>query len=383
MKNRILAVVLALTMVILCLTACKKGDADTETVDNTVEENNEEEETEIPSPDVAKRIEPKVKVRGIYVTGAAAGKDTMDELIELCDRTDINAMVIDVKDDLGNITYNMDLDMVKEIGAVYEYVSDMPALIKKLHEHGIYCIARIVCFKDPILAKGRDDLALKLPSGEYVVDGHGNPFVNPYKKEVHEYIVSVAKKAIEIGFDEIQFDYVRFPIGEDADNADYGVNTKRYTKMKCISSFFTYCETEFHKEGIIFGADLFGTIIGSDLDEEATGQVYKDIAMKADNVCPMIYPSHFANGNFGLDVPDAKPYEAILGALGRSNKALEVLSEESRAYVRPWLQAFTAPWVPGHIEYKLAEIKAQIQAVYDAGYDEWILWNAGSFYDYE
>ena len=383
MKKRIIAVILILLLVIPCITACKKKETASGDALSAVEEANEEPAVEMPPVSIANRIDPKVKVRGIYVTGAMAGKDALDNLIELCDNTDLNAMVIDVKDDAGNITYDMDLDVVKEVGAVKAYVKDMPALLQKLHEHGIYCIARIVCFKDPCLAASRDDLALKLPTGEPIVDGHGNAFVNPYKKEVHEYIVAVAKKAIEAGFDEIQFDYVRFPIGEDADNADYGVNTRKYTRIKCISSFFTYCETEFHKDGIIFGADLFGTIIGSALDEQATGQVYKDIAIKADVVCPMIYPSHYANGNFGIEVPDAEPYEAILGALGRSTKALSGISEEARAYVRPWLQCFTASWVEGHIEYDLEAIKAQIQAVYDAGYEEWILWNASNKYTYE
>lgn len=382
MKKRIIAVVMILTMIIMCMTACKTKETASGNAES-VEETEAEPKVDMPPPTVANRIDPKVKVRGIYVTGAMAGKDALDNLIELCDNTDLNAMVIDVKDDGGNITYDMDLDMVKEVGSVHAYVKDMPALLKKLHEHDIYCIARIVCFKDPCLAKARDDLALKLPTGEPIVDGHGNAFVNPYKHEVWEYIVQVAKKAIEIGFDEIQFDYVRFPIGEDADNADYGVNTRKYTRIKCISAFFTYCETEFHKDGIIFGADLFGTIIGSTLDEQATGQMYKDIAIKADVVCPMIYPSHYANGNFGIEVPDAYPYEAILGALGRSTKELSGISEEARAYVRPWLQSFTASWVEGHIEYDLAAIKAQIQAVYDAGYEEWILWNASNKYTYE
>lgn len=383
MKRRIIVTVLALMLVLLSFTGCKKKETASGDAGKIADNANEETKVEMPPASVANRINPATKVHGIYVTGAMAGKDAFDNLIELCDKTDLNAMVIDVKDDAGNITYNMDLDMVHEIGAVKEYVKDMPALINKLHEHGIYCIARVVCFKDPCLAAGRDDLALKLPTGEPIVDGHGNAFVNPYKKEVHDYIIAVSKKAIEAGFDEIQFDYVRFPIGNDADNADYGVDTKKYTRIKCISSFFTYCETEFHKDGIIFGADLFGTIIGSELDEQATGQVYRDIAMKADVVCPMIYPSHYANGNFGLEVPDAEPYEAILGALGRSAKALSAISEGARAYVRPWLQSFTAPWIEGHIEYDLEAIKAQIQAVYDAGYEEWILWNASNKYNYE
>ncbi|MBQ7077198.1 MAG: putative glycoside hydrolase [Lachnospiraceae bacterium] len=389
MKRRLSLLLLSLIL-ILSLVACGKSkdkDVDSGNATENAEDIKESEDNVVVDNTdynaVVNRLIPKEKVRGIYVTGAMAGKDQLDSLIELIDKTDLNCMVIDVKDDAGNITYDMDLNLVKEAGSVHAYIKDIDALVKKLKEHNIYLIARIVCFKDPALAAGRPELCLRLPDGSPIVDGHGNAFVNPYSEEVHKYIVEVAKKAIGDGFDEIQFDYVRFPIGNDANNAEYGVDTTTYTRQKCISNFFSFAEREFHKEGIVFGADLFGTIIGSEIDEDATGQKYRDIAMKADVVCPMIYPSHYANGNFGLEVPDAKPYEAILGALNRSKKALSLLSEESCAIVRPWLQAFTAPWVEGHIEYDVEEVKKQIQAVYDAGYEEWILWNASNKYTYE
>lgn len=323
------------------------------------------------------------KVRGIYVTGPMAGSAAMDDLITLVDETELNAMVIDVKNDDGNITYKMNLDSAQELGACVNYISDMEGLMAKLKEHQIYTIARIVCFKDPYLAAGRPELALTKPDGEPVTDSNGLAFVNPYKEETWEYLVDVAVAASELGFDEIQFDYVRFPIGEDADAADYGVDQNARSKEAAITGFLSYAEERLHERQIAYGADVFGTIIGSKTDVERVGQNYQTIGEIADVLSPMVYPSHYGNGVFGLDVPDAYPYETVLGALQGSVRELETIGEKDRAVVRPWLQSFTATWVPGHISYEGEEIRKQIQAVYDAGYEEWILWNASNRYSAE
>ena len=323
------------------------------------------------------------KVRGIYVTGPMAGSAAMDNLITLVDETELNAMVIDVKNDDGNITYKMNLDSARETGACVNYISDMEGLMAKLKEHHIYTIARVVCFKDPYLAAAKAELALKKPDGTSVTDANGLAFVNPYCEETWEYIVDVAIAASELGFDEIQFDYVRFPIGADADAADYGVDLNTYTKEQAITGFLSYAAERFGEENIVFGADVFGTIIGSETDVERVGQNYRTLGETVDVLSPMVYPSHYANGVFGLDVPDAYPYETVLAALQGSGKELETVGEADRAVVRPWLQSFTATWVDGHIPYEGEEIRQQIQAVYDAGYEEWILWNASNRYSAE
>lgn len=323
------------------------------------------------------------RVRGIYVTGPMAGSSAMDNLIALVDETELNAMVIDIKNDDGNITYKMELDSAVDMGACINYIPDMEGLMAKLKEHHIYTIARVVCFKDPYLAAGKPELALRKPDKTPVTDANGLAFVNPYQEETWEYIVDVAIAASELGFDEIQFDYVRFPIGADADAADYGVDLNAYTKEQAITGFLTYAAEQFEEEDIVFGADVFGTIIGSETDVERVGQNYKTIGGIVDVLSPMVYPSHYANGVFGLDVPDAHPYETVLGALQGSGKELEEVAKEDRAVVRPWLQSFTATWVPGHIPYEGEEIRQQIQAVYDAGYEEWILWNASNRYSAE
>ncbi len=331
------------------------------------------------SPDSCKLLIPPIKVKGIYITGAMAGTKNMKNLVELVETTEMNAIVLDIKNDGGNVTYKMNNAQAQEIGACVRYVKDMPALIKELHEKGIYVIGRIVCFKDPILARKRPDLALCQPDSTPVTDGKGNPWVNPFKKGVWEYICDLAEQATLDGFDEIQFDYVRFPIGSSANKAVYGVNLSTYSKEQGLTDFFSYVEKRLHKKKIIFGADLFGTVIGSPTDRKSTGQDYVKIASMTDNICPMVYPSHYASRTFGLDVPDAHPYTTILKAMQLSQ---DELAKDSlpKARVRAWLQCFSAPWVPGHINYGSAQVKQQIQAVYDAGYDEWILWNASNRY---
>lgn len=326
------------------------------------------------------RSDERPKVKGIYVTGPMAGNAAFDDRLSLVDDTELNAMVIDVKNDGGEITYKMNLETAAAMGACINYIPDIEGFMKRLKEHNVYTIARIVCFKDPYLARNYPQLALKKPDGTPVTDGHGIAWVNPYKEEVWKYLVDVAKEAGKLGFDEVQFDYVRFPIGSDAEAADYGVDMTIYTKQQAIAGFLDYAIEELHKEGIPVTADVFGTIIGSETDVGRVGQDYAVLGESLDAICPMVYPSHYSNGVFGLAVPDAQPYETVLAAMQDSVEELAAIPVEEQAVVRPWLQAFTANWVDGYISYGGEEIRAQIQAVYDAGYEEWILWNASNRY---
>lgn len=350
-----------------------------------VDEELNEEMKEVPrteDADDASSVSPSPAVlsKGIYVTGPIAGSERMEELVHLVTTTELNTMVIDIKNDEGNLTYQMELPGGYAYNASIRFVSDMPALINKLHDEEIYVIGRIVCFKDPILASARPELALRIPpDGRPVVDANGLAWVNPYKEEVWDYLCTIAECASKDGFDEIQFDYVRFPIGEDANAADYGVDMTTYPREKGLSDFFSYTTERLHEKGIVFGADLFGTVIGSDVDRDRTGQSYAAIAQMTDVICPMIYPSHYASGTFGFSVPDAHPYETIKEALALSQT--ELAEVDKGAIVRPWLQCFNAIWVDGHITYGSEAVKEQIRAVYDAGYEEWLLWNASNHYD--
>lgn len=325
----------------------------------------------------------KVSVKGIYVTGPKAGSQSMDDLISLLDETELNTMVIDVKNDAGEITYQMDFDYAEEMGACTNYIKDMDGLMEKLKEHKIYTIARIVCFKDPVLAANHPEYALTKPGGVPVTDANGLAWVNPCEEGVWEYLTDVALQAAATGFDEIQYDYVRFPIGKDADAADYGISMEADTKKDIITGFLTYASDKLHEQNVVVTADVFGTIIGSDIDVERVGQDYTLLGKTVDVLSPMVYPSHYGNNVFGYPVPDAEPYGTVHAALSKSVEELATIDEGNRATVRPWLQAFTATWVDGHIPYGGKQIRDQIQAVYDAGYEQWILWNASNRYSPE
>ncbi|WP_238483702.1 putative glycoside hydrolase [Anaerosporobacter faecicola] len=339
------------------------------------------ESDETKETDVAKKTEP-CKVKGIYVTGQMAGSTkNMNKLINLVDTTELNAMVIDIKNDSGEITYKMDNDLAKEIGAPVNYITDMKQLIQTLKEKNIYLIARIVAFKDPILAEKKPELSIKNPDGSIFRDKAGLAWVNPYKKEVWEYLVSVATEAANLGFDEIQFDYIRFSTDSGIKNADFGEAAKEQSKIETITSFTKYAYEQLNPLGVYISADVYGTIIGSKVDAKIVGQSYVKMAKYLDYICPMIYPSHYGNGAYGIDYPDLEPYLLIKKALENSKEVLAAKKAgEHQAIVRPWLQDFTASWIDNYQKYQKQEILEQIKGVYDAGYEEWIMWNGSNQY---
>ncbi len=370
-------------IMIPCIVSC--GDREetspglhmTEVSESMLMEENTETEQETQEGTIADHSEKeRPAVKGIYVTGPVAGSERMNDLITLVDATELNTMVIDVKNDEGEITWKMDSGSVLEMGNGVAYIRDINALMETLKKHEIYTIARIVCFKDPVFAQNHVDSALKKPDGGLVTDAYGLAWVNPYDEEVWAYLTEIAQAALEVGFDEVQFDYVRFPIGEDADAADYKVDMSVNTKEQAISGFLSYACSQIHEKGGVVTADVFGTVIGSATDIERVGQNYAELGKTVDVLSPMVYPSHYGPGVFGFDVPDAHPYDTVYQALMLSQDVLGQNAGESCVVVRPWLQAFTATWVSGHISYEAQQIQEQIQAVYDAGYEEWILWNA-------
>jgi hypothetical protein len=326
-------------------------------------------------------------VRGIYVSGARAGIDEyMQELISLSENTEVNAMVIDIKNDYGEITYKTELPLAVDIGAGTGYIKDIRRLVKQLKEKDIYLIARIVSFKDPLLAKEREDLSLRDKNSVIFKDKNGDSWVNPYKREVWDYLIDIGKEAAEIGFDEIQFDYIRFSTDAGMKTVNYGAEAKNKSRIDIITEFTKYACDNLKPLGVKVSADVYGTIIRSSVDAEIVGQDYVAMAKYLDFICPMIYPSHYAEGSYGIDYPDMKPYDTILAALKESKLVLEEGNDgeeagnNATAKVRPWLQDFTASWVKHHADYGQEEIRAQIKAVYDAGYKEWILWNGSNNY---
>ncbi len=337
-----------------------------------------EEETAA-AEDVIPRRE-AVKVKGIYVSGPVAGIARMDELIELVDQTELNAMVIDIKNDEGKITYKMQSEQVLEIGAAVGYIPDIEELVTKCKERDIYLIARIVAFRDPLLAEKKPEWAVHTKDGGIFRDKSGLAWVNPYERGVWDYLVEIASEAATVGFDEVQFDYIRFSTDVKTEEVDYGPEDASIGKIGIITEFTEYVYEKLRPTGVYVAADVFGTVIENETDQQIVGQDYVKMAEHLDYICPMIYPSHYRNGAYGIAVPDADPYKTIYEACSASIQELGALAEENRAQVRAWLQSFTASWVPGHISYGPQQIRAQIKGAYDAGYEEWILWNAGVKY---
>ena len=372
------------------MTRSRNGAAQSEAQRQAGQEGQETKEAEAADSDIItiSSYPPRnpVKVKGIYVSAYVAGTgDMMDKIIEEIDRTELNAVVIDVKDDQGRITYAMDSPTVNEIGACQVFIQDMPALMAKLKEHGIYTIARVVAFRDPYLAEQKPEWSLHVGDGKIYRDNKGLAWVNPYKREVWDYLVEVGKKAGETGFDEIQFDYIRFAVDRTMNDVVFDdADTQGRDKTQAITEFISYAHDELAKEGLFVSADVFGTIMRSEEDAAAVGQEYEDMAEQLDYICPMIYPSHYGPGNFGIEYPDTQPYDTILNALNGSRELLAASAKEDapQAVVRPWLQDFTASYLENYIKYGDEQVRQQIQAVYDAGYDEWILWDAGVSYHY-
>jgi hypothetical protein len=319
-----------------------------------------------------------VKVKGIYSTAYSAGGGRFNTLVKLLDDTDLNAMVIDVKDDDGYITFDTGNPELTALGTTQKYIADMPKVMATLNEHKIYPIARIVVFKDTVLAKKKPEFSFLNADGTLWKNKAvgGSSFVNPYMKEVWDYNVTVAKEAIKAGFKEIQFDYVRFPEGFETRE-----NTLKYTKddrsrTDVVSSFVKYARDQLTPLGARVSVDIFG-YAASVPAAEGIGQDFNKISMNVDVISPMIYPSHYSTGWFNSKVPDAAPYATINGAMKDTHKKLEAI-DNLKPVIRPWIQDFTAPWVPGYIKYGKHEVEEQIRALKDNGVDEFLLWNAGN-----
>lgn len=322
--------------------------------------------------------EPAPVVKGIYVTANSAGGSRMAKLLDLVDKTALNAMVIDVKDDWGTVTFKTGNPEIEDYGTSKPIIKDMPKLMETLKQREIYPIARVVVFKDSTLSKLKPETTFLEGNNKVWKNGRGESFVNPYMEEVWEYNVAVAKEAAKAGFKEIQFDYVRFPEGFEkrADKLKYKRTDK--TRVDTVASFVEYAKKELTPLGVKVSVDIFG-YAASVPAAEGIGQDFIKISQNVDVISPMVYPSHYGPGWYGNAVPDANPYDTIFGAMKDTKLKIEPLGE-NQPIIRPWIQDFTAPWVKGYIKYGKKEVEAQIKAIEDSGLQEYLLWNASNNY---
>lgn len=322
----------------------------------------------------------KVNAKGIYIPSGYFNRK-IDEALELVDNSELNAMVIDIKNDKGFITYMMDYDMAREIDACTDTIADIKATVKKLKEHGVYLIARVVSLKDPVLAGKMPELALKTKDGSLFRDSSGLPWVNPYDERVWDYLIEICRQCVEVGFDEVNLDYIRFSTDSGMADVDFGPRAEETTRMEIITNGIKRLCEVIKPMGAFVSCDVYGSVISSATDARIVGQNYFNMAKYLDYICPMVYPSHYGSGYYGLDYPDCHPYELVYHALMDSQKVLYMLdADENVAEVRPWLQDFTATWVKNHIEYGATEVRSEINAVYDSGYSQWFLWNTAASY---
>jgi hypothetical protein len=351
-------------------------------------------------PPQSQLVNPPTVIKGIYVTGWTAGSSArMQALINLIKKTELNAVVIDIKDYSGYVSYVMDVPEVVASGAENEIRITRPnALIKELHDNGIYVIGRITDFQDPILAKAHPEWALKnKTTGAVWTDNHGLAWMDPAATPAWNYFASIAKDALGRGFDEINFDYIRFASDGSLGNIIYPYWNGKTPMATVVESYFKFLRQTLSNDRI--SADLFGLATVNN-DDLGIGQVIQSAYEYFDYVCPMVYPSHYANGFIGYKNPADYPYPVIsyslshglskLLAMGNVNTTASSAKQASFAIgvvpnskLRPWLQDFDLGAV-----YTSAMIRQEKQAVYDTldtatssqYYGGWLLWDASNDY---
>lgn len=306
----------------------------------------------------------------------------LEKALAICESTEINALVIDIKNDDGAIAWQSNIEVVNQIKSNQSApLKNYEKLMKYLNQNNIYSIARVVAFKDPYLAERKNEHAIQLKSGEVYKDKSGKIWVNSFDEYVWKYVIAISQEATLRGFNEIQYDYVRFP-----DSAVYynpitefhGRNGR--DKDEGIEEFLKYADKALEPYNVNISADVFGVITRSwDDYPEDIGQTWRMIANQVDYICPMIYPSHYGLGIYGFDIPDQHPYDVARFALmeGLERNA----AQKNPGIIRPWFQGFTAGWVKGHLTYDAKAISDQLVASAELGIDEYIIWNAKNNYD--
>ncbi len=302
--------------------------------------------------------------KGIYLTmWSASNSKKMENIFALIDKTEINSVVIDVKGSQGEL--------------IYEYWSGIGDLIKKLHEKNIYAIARVVVFQDSGYAMSNPEVALKNRSGGLWRDRRGFAWLDPAAKGSHDHIIDIAKKSIDLGFDEIQYDYIRFPTDGALSSIVYPAWDGQKSRNEVLREFFEYSKNKLkeYDPSVKTSIDIFGyTFLRS--DDLGIGQVLGDALDNFDYISPMVYPSHYGPGNFGFDNPAEHPYEVIFETM---KEGLEAMGEErakiAKPKIRPWIQVFNMG-----ARYDSAKIKAQIKAIHDSEMTGWLMWDPNNAY---
>jgi hypothetical protein len=307
------------------------------------------------------------EMRGVHVTMALASlQGKIDQYLALT-KHGLNTLELDIKDENGEVGFrHPKVPLAREVGAAKDYY-DPVEVAQKAHAAGVYLIGRIVCFEDPLLAQSAPRHAIRTTAGGVWTTGVGLAWVNPYDKRVWDYNVALGEAAAKAGFDEIQFDYVRFPTDGDLSAAVFPGKTNQ-SKTDVITSFAKYASEKLKPLGVRVSADVFGLSATRNM---GIGQRPKKLGEYLDSIYPMVYPSHFGPGEYNIPDPNAQPGRTVGLALRDFDGQLTGLDTR----LVPWLQDFSLGRT-----YKLADVEDQIEAARDAGTEGFLLWNAAGLY---
>ena len=340
-----------------------------------------EREESVPSPVKVTHIRTPDAVKAIYMTSwVASTPKWRAELARLVENTELNAIVIDAKDYSGRISFAAEDPYLKEIGVSDVRIPDIKEFLAALHEKDIYTIARITVFQDPFFAKKRPDLAVQKESDKSLwADYKGLHYIDPGALEAWDYTIRIAKESYAAGFDELNFDYIRFPSDGPMKDIFFPFSEARVVadpnlgKAKVMRDFFAYLHAELAGSGAVLSADLFG-MTTTNADDLNIGQTLEYAAPYFDYLAPMVYPSHYPTGFIGYANPVEYPYEVVKYSMDRGVLKLTAAGIVSEK-LRPWLQDFDYK-----ADYGATEVRAQMQAVYDAGLTSWMLWDPANRY---
>jgi hypothetical protein len=321
------------------------------------------------------RRTPPRSPKGVLMTGYSAGGTKFDKLLRLLNETELNAVVIDIKDERGEISWLPRSREARIAGAGLPKILDPARTIRRLKKAGIYVIGRIVTFQDSMLAEVRPDLAVQdLGGGIWRTApkpgaDKGLAWLDPYSTEAQDYNIALGVEAIELGFDEIQWDYVRFPTDGDANRIWFRHRDERLPH-DVIHDFLARARAQIVPRGAYMSTDLFG-LVALVSDDLGIGQKLELIARQVDYISLMLYPSHYNKPEYGIPDPEKEPYKTVSLSINDAKRRIQ----GTGAKLRPWLQDFSL-----QVPYTPAEVRAQIDAVEDAGINEWLLWNARNDY---
>lgn len=316
----------------------------------------------------------RFEVRGIYMPlGILTSERRVRELIELVERTELNAIVVDVKNDRGWLAYPSAEVKAQQSGAYQPRVMDIRQFLSLCKEKGIYIIARLVVFKDSTLAAAYPELAVHRTNGELWIDSEGSAWLDPFLTEVQDYNIAIAKEVALLGFDELQFDYLRFPSDGDVSEIRYSQESTLESRCRTINEFCARLRNELKPYAVLLSADIFGLTVWVAPEEDmGIGQRVIDIAPHMDYISPMLYPATFISGNLGYDNPLLYPYEVVY-------RSCMELAKRTKTRIRPWLQHYS--W--NNVVYGAEEMRLQKQAAADVQTYGWMFWNAAGKYNAE